>query len=424
LTVGTVNAVSLYLELLAPIVIGLAWVRWRPRAFCGALALLAGSAMLVTGSRGAWLGVLGGAVVFLGVLWFAAGRPRPRLDGAARRTAVVGAVAVLLAVVLIGPALIDRLLSGDAGRVELWSAAASMIASSPIVGVGPGAWPGLRALTPISDPNLAVLATSHDSVLQILLETGFAGLLAAMWLVAVIGRLGWTAATRATLRADRTTAAIALASLVAAAIHSIVDTQFHLPAVVLLVLHLVARVELIASPPRDAAATPDPRRTVRLGTIAAATIAGVVLLVPVDIAMVRATVGNQALDRGDAAAAATEFDAAVAMHDLAPYRLGQAIARSRLGDRNGADVALEAMERAQPFTFVVAQRGAVSDDPATSLERFEGADDYDPTQHRRPATSRLRWPACRRSCSPSDPRPSSTMRRGPRPGVPRSIGSA
>jgi hypothetical protein len=379
LTVGTVNAISLYLELLAPIAIWLAWVRWRSRPFCVALALLAGSALVVTGSRGAWLGVVGGAVVFLVLLWFAAGRPRPRLDGAARRTAVVGTVAVLVAVVIVGPVLLDRLLSGDAGRLELWSAAASMIASSPIVGVGPGAWPGLRPLTAISDANLAVLATSHDSVLQILVETGVVGLLAAMWLVAVIGRLGWIAATRATRRTDRTTAAIALASLAAAAIHSIVDTQFHLPAVVLLVSHLVARVELVASPPADPEAAADPRRSGRLATMAAVTIAGVVLLVPIDIAMVRATLGNQALDRGDAAAAAVEFDAAVAMHDLAPYRLGQAIARSRLGDRAGADLALAAMERTQPFTFVVAQRAATSDDPTTSLERLSRDPDYDPT---------------------------------------------
>ena len=56
LTVGTVNAVALYLELLVPLGLCLAWVRWRSARVVVGYAIVATVALIVTGSRGAWLG--------------------------------------------------------------------------------------------------------------------------------------------------------------------------------------------------------------------------------------------------------------------------------------------------------------------------------------------------------------------------------
>ncbi|HEY7701508.1 MAG TPA: hypothetical protein VIB02_04285, partial [Candidatus Limnocylindrales bacterium] len=56
LTVGTVNAVALYLELMVPIATWLAWRRWHRPAFTALFIALGAFALLVTGSRGAWLG--------------------------------------------------------------------------------------------------------------------------------------------------------------------------------------------------------------------------------------------------------------------------------------------------------------------------------------------------------------------------------
>ena len=272
----------------------------------------------------------------------------------------------MLGVVLL-PLVVERMLSGDAGRLELWSAAWSMFTSSPLVGVGPGAWPGLRASTPISDDNLAVLATSHDSILQVLTDAGLIGALAAVWLIATIARIAWRALGVDRPAADRRLAIVATASLVAVGVHSIVDTQFHLPAVVLLVLHLVARLELAAGLP--AGAPPSRRPTAVTAVAGAIVLIGAALLVPIDTAMVSAAAGNQALDRGDPSAAARDFDAAIALHDLPAYRLGQALARRSLGDDAGAAASLEAMERAEPFTFVIAQRAALASDPAALWAR-------------------------------------------------------
>jgi O-antigen ligase len=376
LTVGTVNAVALYLELLAPIAVWLAWVRWRSRPFSIGLAVLTAFALLVTGSRGAWLGTIGGAVA-LGLLAWRTGRVSIPSRLHSRQGSLLVMAVGLLGVLLL-PALVGRMLSGDAGRIELWSAAWSMFTGSPITGVGPGAWPSLRASTPISDDNLAVLATSHNSVLQILAETGVIGGLAAVWLSVAIGRLAWRAVAHAEDPNGRVTALVASASLVAAAVHSVVDMQFHLPAMVLLVLHLAARLQLVAdgAPSRR---DPAPTSGTVLGVSAASVVVGALLLVPIDVAMVRAALGNNALDRGDAQTALAHFDAAVGLHDLPPYRLGQAIARTEAGDLPGAADALAALDRAEPFTFVLAQEASLAADPGPFWARADAAGSYDPT---------------------------------------------
>jgi O-antigen ligase len=375
LTVGTVNAVALYLELLVPIAVWLSWVRWRSRSFSVALAGLALVALVVTGSRGAWLGALAGAVVFVALAWRSTGvaallarRPaRQRMAGL-----IVGAV---VAVALLR-GLASRMLSGDAGRIELWSAAWSMFLQSPLVGVGPGAWPSLRAQTPISDDNLAVLATSHSSVLQVLAETGLVGAFAALVVAIAIARLVWRMIATAADPDDRTMGAAVGASLIAAGVHSLVDVQFHLPAIVLLVLHLLARFE-IANPIVAPRARPAPGATIP--AMAAAVALGVVLLVPIDVAMVRAALGSLALDRGQPDAALPHFDAAVAIHDLPPYRLGQAIARRALGDDAGAAESLRQLESAEPLTFVTVQRAAVEPSPFVHWQHADQAGPYDPT---------------------------------------------
>jgi O-antigen ligase len=376
LTVGTVNAVALYLELLVPIAVWLSWTRWRRPPFSVALALLGAFALLVTGSRGAWLGAAAGAVVFGGLVWRTRSLSVARFG--ARPTRWIVALVLVAGAILLVPTFVSRMLSGDAGRIELWTAAWSMFTSSPIVGVGPGAWPLLRAFTPISDDNLAVLATSHNSVLQILAETGVIGFLAAAWLIVTIARVGWRAVTGGRTLDDRTTAAVALGSLAAAGVHSVVDTQFHLPAIVLLVLHLAARIELIAVPEPAVGGWRRRRRAV-LGAATAGVLIGTLLLVPIDVAMVRAAVGNAALDRGDPAAALPEFDAAVALHRLPAYRLGLAIAARSLGEDGKAAAALGAMARDEPFTFALVQEASLATDPTSLWGRAEAAGPYDAT---------------------------------------------
>ena len=374
---------SLYLELLAPVAVWLSWTRWQRKPFTVALAVLSLFALVVTGSRGAWLGAAAGAAALALIAWLAAGRPRPRLRGAGRSSGPLVAVGIVVAVlaVVASPVLLPRLLAGDAGRLELWSAAWSMFVSHPLAGVGLGGWPDARAFTPISEANLAILTTAHDSILQVLAETGILGLIAGLWLTVTVVITGWRSITGAADRNQRILRMVCLASLAAVAVHSLVDTQFHLPAVVLLTMHLVARLDPPAAPATADAAPPRPSR-IGIAIGSAAVLIGAVILVPIDIAMIRGQVGNLALDRGDATTAAREFDAAIALHDLPSYRLGQAIARGHLADAGGAAAALARLEELAPFTFSTAQRAVAAADPGALdglLDRAEAAGAYDPT---------------------------------------------
>jgi O-antigen ligase len=379
LTVGTVNAVALYLELLAPVAVWLSWTRWRSRRFTIPFGILAVLAIVVTGSRGAWLGALVGGALLALFIWSDAGRPRPARIRQSPIVLAAAAVLIVGAAIVVGPLLLTRLLSGDAGRFELWNAAWSMFTSDPVSGVGPGAWPGLRPLTHISDAVFAVLATSHNSVLQVLAESGLIGAAAAAWLVVAIARVGWRAIQVAPTPAERRLREICLASLLSAAAHSLVDTQFHLPAIVLLTMHLVARLD--PAPAVSATSVAARRARPALAAASAVVLVGAALLVPIDLAMIRAQSGNGALDRGDAATAATDFDAAVGLHDLPAYRLGQALARAGLGDATGAAEALARMDAAEPFTFVAAERAtlAPASDQGQLLERIEADGPYDAT---------------------------------------------
>jgi hypothetical protein len=160
-----------------------------------------------------------------------------------------------------------------------------------------------------------------------------------------------------------------------------------------MVMLLVARVDLAASPAisglgRSAISGLGRSATGRSATgrsalalAAAPVLVGAVLLVPIDAAMIRAQLGNVALDHGDAAAALDDFNAATVLHDLPVYRFGQALARASLGDLPGAADSLGRQDADEPFTFVAAERAFAlpSDERESLLGRIEADGPYDAT---------------------------------------------
>ncbi|HSK93793.1 MAG TPA: O-antigen ligase family protein, partial [Candidatus Angelobacter sp.] len=384
LTVGTVNSIALYIELLLPIAIWMSWTRWRSLPFTVGFAAITACAFVITGSRGAWVGGAAGLLVLaLLIVTELGGRTlRDRIATLPRSIRLAAAFAILGAAVIVVPIVVTRLAGGDAGRFELWGAAWSIFTAHPVFGAGPGAWQGLRALEPITSGNLVVLYNAHNSVLQVLVETGLIGLAAAVVLVAAVIHLAFRSIRDSRDTLLRRTRQIALASLAAAAVHSLFDTQFHLPAVVVLVAYLVAQFDPIAEPVGTVRAPGQRPLTVALAT---SVIAGATLLIPVDIATVRAEQGNRALDRGDAAAALDHFQAAIALHDLPVYRLGEGIAQSRLGSFEASRIALDRAANGEPYTFIQAQAGLMAfaaGDQAAARDRADAvleAGPYDPT---------------------------------------------
>jgi O-antigen ligase len=163
----------------------------RRAAAAGAGALAVGVTLLLTQSRGPWLGAALGLTV-MGIL-------HPR------RIRLLPALAVLAALIVLHPALRSRaetLLRGHRDessniRLALWRGGAKLWRDNRLTGVGPARlgeaarayagrpdWPGLPA---------GFESDLHNQYLQHAVERGTAGLLALLWLMAVPLRTAWKA---------------------------------------------------------------------------------------------------------------------------------------------------------------------------------------------------------------------------------------
>ncbi len=218
----------------------------RPRlALRTSLALLGAgalgamlAALLMSWSRGAWLGVAAGLVVTVVV-------QSRRALVLSLITAFVLTFVILLSSLNVIPEAIAERFSGigdyygvfdvrgvkvdDANfaiveRMAHWQAAAGMLAEHPLLGVGIGNYAPVYpayALPRWSDP----LGHAHNYYLNVAAETGLAGLAAYLLLWGAAFWQGWRA-VRVTSGWTRSVAAGLLGTLVALSIHNVFDNLF------------------------------------------------------------------------------------------------------------------------------------------------------------------------------------------------------
>lgn len=162
-------------------------VRGDRRALAASGAALCGVAILLSGTRSAWLAIA--VAVFVVIL----PRLRPRQLGSL--LVLTGAIAIAaLLLPGLGEAVVGRIgsaaPSGGAGRLDIWAVGLSIVAEHPIIGVGYGAFPAAFTADVIratSGPGLdaAVLTVgrgSHSIVLGTAGELGLIGLVLLAWL--------------------------------------------------------------------------------------------------------------------------------------------------------------------------------------------------------------------------------------------------
>ncbi len=183
---GSATFLAGYLVLLLPLAVvhlRAADRRWR-RVGLAATATMT-IALVLTGTRGAWVGVVAGAVVLAPAL--------PRRGRALPRAAVAGLAGLgllLAAVALSGPTL-DRASGG--GRLDLWRTTLPVVADRPVLGAGPDAQ-RIVLLSGIDDDferehgSVELHDRAHDLVLDTAVTTGVLGLVALGGLLASIGR--------------------------------------------------------------------------------------------------------------------------------------------------------------------------------------------------------------------------------------------
>jgi O-antigen ligase len=154
---------------------------------------LTGVAIVLSGTRGAWLGIALVAVVFL----------LPRL-GLLRGLAAIGLIGLVLVLAIQLPGVADLVLqrtelaipTGGAGRIDIWTVGLQIFGSAPLTGVGFANFPiantpDLVAQAGLSDASLSAFG-SHSIVVG---TFGELGLIGAICLILFIGplvlRRGW-----------------------------------------------------------------------------------------------------------------------------------------------------------------------------------------------------------------------------------------
>ncbi len=242
-SLGNPNLLGGYLVPIIPLAIGAAlhWRSWPSRLFAAVTAGLAGLALALTYSRGAWLGLGAGLACFVLLWgWFAL----PRLQG--RRQAIfcgllVGALVAAVAMAGGLEPLRVRLLSGLAGRadssinfrINVWMAAWQMLRDYIWTGIGPGQ-DAFNRIYPLYQQPMFNALSAYSMPLELAVELGLAGLLAGIaifWhgLQKGLGQLKGTVATGGGWPSISVVAAV-----VGLGAHGLVDTIFLRPEVQLI----------------------------------------------------------------------------------------------------------------------------------------------------------------------------------------------
>lgn len=243
------NQVAQFLAMALPINLATLWLalreRWAPPAGLGGLALLSGVAALVlSGSRGAGLG-LAGATLIAGYFWL---RTQLR-HRAQRRTAAIwfmdGAMLLLIiaattlyVLVVASPALDAQLgVSAQGGsafsRIDLWRNSAPLIEDYFFTGSGLGTAAMVYA-TYAYLLHVPYLFHAHNFYLQVGLEQGVPALLA--WLLMIGAIVGYGASVlRLADELGRALLIGGMAAVTATVVHGLFDAELYYSALAPLV---------------------------------------------------------------------------------------------------------------------------------------------------------------------------------------------
>lgn len=187
-------------------------LRW---AWFGGAAAASAALLLLTKSRGAWLGAAIAVWLLLLYRW---------------RNLIwllpIGVLGLSVIVWRLGPALTAQSLSGEMSRYELWSRALYLIQDMPYTGIGAGTFePMLDTQFPFYLRG-AWVEHAHNLFLQVAVDLGLPGLIAYIALLALAAWCAVDAARRYCRIDERALAALSwagLTSLVAMLVHGTVD---------------------------------------------------------------------------------------------------------------------------------------------------------------------------------------------------------
>lgn len=218
-----------------------AWRGWLPKALGLTMTLVNSACLILTFSRGGWIGFVALMFVFaVLLLYWLSLNFSPFWQKWAVPIGLASLAAVLIFAVATVPALRDRVGSIFLGRrdssnnfrMNVWAAVFDMIQDRPILGIGPGNNAFNRIYPLYMRPRYTALS-AYSVILEIAVETGIIGLSCFLWLLVVTLQQGWLQLQR--LRELRNSQGFwliaAIASMIGLLAHGSVDTVWYRPQV-------------------------------------------------------------------------------------------------------------------------------------------------------------------------------------------------
>lgn len=218
-----------------------AWPRWTPKLLAVLLLLVNGLCLVLTLSRGGWIGLLAAGFSALTLLvYFLSVRFSPFWRRWALPVLLGGALLLVgLAVVAVEPLRL-RAMSIFAGRedssnnfrMNVWAGVLDMIKARPVLGIGPGN-DAFNSIYPYYQRPRYTALSAYSVYLEIAVEAGLVGLLTFFWLMGVVWTQGWRQLQR--LRELQSPQGYwlmaAIATQVGMLAHGLVDTVWYRPQI-------------------------------------------------------------------------------------------------------------------------------------------------------------------------------------------------
>lgn len=200
---GNPNLLAAYLvpAVVFSVVAFFAWKRWMCKALAMVMTVVNVSCLMLTFSRGGWIGMVVSLLVLLLLLahWWSVYLPRFWRTWALPLVLGTAAAVIILAIAVVEP-LRDRVSSIFAGRgdssnnfrINVWMAVIEMIKDRPLLGIGPGNVAFNKIYPLYQRPRFSALS-AYSILLEVAVETGLIGLTCFVWLLLTTLTQAWRA---------------------------------------------------------------------------------------------------------------------------------------------------------------------------------------------------------------------------------------
>ena len=238
-----------------------AWQQWLPKALALTAFIVNSACLILTFSRGGWIGFVVCLFVFviLLVYWYSV-----QLPAKWRRWAMPvllgGSIGVMiLAVLFVGPVrdrvasiFVGRQDSSNNFRINVWSAVVEMIRDRPVLGIGPGN-NAFNKIYPLYQRARFTALSAYCIFLEVAVETGFLGFSCFLWLLLVTYNQGvqQLRRLRTLANSDGFWLLGAIAAMSGMLAHGFVDTVWYRPEVNTLWWLMIAIIASYKEPRED-----------------------------------------------------------------------------------------------------------------------------------------------------------------------------